>query len=583
HSASRTPHSALVKILDFGLANFASETAAGDVEDSHPAQRAPAADVLRQLTQMGTMMGTPDYIAPEQAEDAHAADIRADIYSLGCTFYTLLTGRAPFGEGSVLEKIKAHSEHDPPPLAESRNDVPPEVEHILMTMMAKDPAERYQSPAEVAEALRHFIDQRIEEKLHERRFDYAPPRKPTSAPATFITCGVIAAVLLCVLFLGLGAAAWFSYWSLERSDFHAGSNRPATLAAKAPSEADRMSLVQTFEAHQSPISSLAAAGDLLVSGAGDGKARVWSVKTGGVLHVLDGHQRERGVAVDINREATRVVTGDRAGRVWIWDLGKAKSIADVHAHDDGLYSVAFSPDGTKILSAGCDNTARVWGSATGEQLQVLRGHKWWVCDAAFSPDGRQAVTVSFDESARVWDIETGQEVLKLDAQNEPQFCVAWSRDGRYIANGLRNNLVRMYNAATGKEVRSFAGHADRVQDVAFSADDRWLFTGAYDRTLRVWNVETGEEVAQVSHGNHIFNTLAVLPDGRHIVSGGGLWKPVESENRWENEFDHAIRLWRLPEYLLPEAPESSAESAASGASAPADGDAAAPSGSRFVE
>ncbi|HEX5104847.1 MAG TPA: hypothetical protein VFV87_13595, partial [Pirellulaceae bacterium] len=111
------------------------------------------AAALHQLTQMGTMIGTPDYISPEQAGDARKADIRADIYSLGCTLYTLLAGRAPFGEGSVLEKIKAHSEQEARPLADFRNDVPAEVEAIVRKMLAKDPADRFQTPSEVAAAL----------------------------------------------------------------------------------------------------------------------------------------------------------------------------------------------------------------------------------------------------------------------------------------------------------------------------------------------------------------------------------------------------------------------------------------------
>ena len=148
-----------VKILDFGLANFASETAAEAIEDAED-QSLPGAEVLNHLTQAGTMMGTPDYIAPEQAQDAHKADIRSDIYSLGCTFYTLLTGKTPFSEGSVLEKIKAHTETDARPLSEFRDDVPEEVAAILNKMMAKDPAERYQTPRDVAEALRQASGQR---------------------------------------------------------------------------------------------------------------------------------------------------------------------------------------------------------------------------------------------------------------------------------------------------------------------------------------------------------------------------------------------------------------------------------------
>jgi sugar lactone lactonase YvrE len=152
-SEIRNPKSAIVKILDFGLAGFATEVGEAEIRADKDQDEIETATALQQLTEHGTMMGTPDYIAPEQADDPHAADIRADIYSLGCTLFTLLAGRAPFAEGSVLDKIKAHSQQAPPSISQIRADVPAEVEAILQKMLAKNPADRYQSPAELAAAL----------------------------------------------------------------------------------------------------------------------------------------------------------------------------------------------------------------------------------------------------------------------------------------------------------------------------------------------------------------------------------------------------------------------------------------------
>lgn len=157
HNLMRTPQG-VVKILDFGLARLISETSPplsmwGKENLSEDA--APAS-----LTQMGMVMGTADYMAPEQADDAHAADIRADIYSLGCTLYYLLSGQAPFPQGSVLDKLKAHKSHKPRPLADFRKDVPAALVRVLERMMAKDPAQRYQTPAEAAEALMPFTSAR---------------------------------------------------------------------------------------------------------------------------------------------------------------------------------------------------------------------------------------------------------------------------------------------------------------------------------------------------------------------------------------------------------------------------------------
>jgi formylglycine-generating enzyme required for sulfatase activity len=108
---------------------------------------------LGALTQEGTVMGTPDYMAPEQTLDAHAVDIRADLYSLGCTLYFLLTGQVPFPGGTLGEKLLKHQLHQPVPVEQLRPDVPPSVAAVVRKLMAKKPADRFQTPAELAEAL----------------------------------------------------------------------------------------------------------------------------------------------------------------------------------------------------------------------------------------------------------------------------------------------------------------------------------------------------------------------------------------------------------------------------------------------
>jgi serine/threonine protein kinase len=130
----------VVKILDFGLAKARSE---GEVEHG--------------LTGAGQMLGTPDYMAPEQWRDAAHADIRADIYSLGCTLYFLLAGHAPFQGNSLLAIWEAHQNTAAQPLNELRSEVPAELAKVVEKMMAKDPAERYQTPLQVAPALLPFI------------------------------------------------------------------------------------------------------------------------------------------------------------------------------------------------------------------------------------------------------------------------------------------------------------------------------------------------------------------------------------------------------------------------------------------
>src|SRR5262245_3270357 len=144
---------ASVKILDFGLASL-TEAAVADEDTSQPS----TADLQKSgLTQAGALMGTPDYMAPEQAKDARTADIRSDIYSLGCTLYALLSGKVPFPGGTAIDKVIAHSTNQPRPIKEFRADVPAALVKVLQKMMAKDPAQRYQTPSDVANAVAPFV------------------------------------------------------------------------------------------------------------------------------------------------------------------------------------------------------------------------------------------------------------------------------------------------------------------------------------------------------------------------------------------------------------------------------------------
>jgi hypothetical protein len=136
-----------IKILDFGLARFVRESASAALVADAAAGASPG------LTQVGSIMGTPDYMAPEQAADCQAADIRADLYSLGCTLYYLLTGHVPFPQGAVIDKLLAHAERPPTPVTAYRHDVPVEVIRVVERLLAKDPAVRYPTPAAVADAL----------------------------------------------------------------------------------------------------------------------------------------------------------------------------------------------------------------------------------------------------------------------------------------------------------------------------------------------------------------------------------------------------------------------------------------------
>jgi serine/threonine protein kinase len=188
-----------VKILDFGLARFARDVV--PLGETRPAPEAADArpDPAAALTLAGAVMGTPDYIAPEQVRDPHAADIRADIYSLGCTLYFLLSGNSPFPGASALDKLLAHQEQALRPLPEIRADLPPGLWRLIERMTAKDPSGRYQTPGEVARDLAVFTTPegvRLPEPAEARRPDPSESRRLRTRLVSAVFFGGILALFV---------------------------------------------------------------------------------------------------------------------------------------------------------------------------------------------------------------------------------------------------------------------------------------------------------------------------------------------------------------------------------------------------
>jgi len=170
-----------VKILDFGLARLAAETRTpGDfsLASAEGESPEPSDADAEGLTNLGDVMGTPDYMAPEQAIDASAADIRADIYSLGCTMYYLLTGKTPFETKSIRAKVFAQKYSQPRPITKLRDDLPASLVQIIEKMMAKDPQDRYQTPTAVVKALAPFAKPTPMAKSVPFEAPPAPAQKP---------------------------------------------------------------------------------------------------------------------------------------------------------------------------------------------------------------------------------------------------------------------------------------------------------------------------------------------------------------------------------------------------------------------
>jgi predicted Ser/Thr protein kinase len=207
-----------VKILDFGLARLRR-------------QGKP-----REITKLGAVLGTPDYIAPEQADDSSTVDVRADVYGLGCTLYFLLTGRPPFPEGTAAEKLLAHASATPEPVTRLRPDVPAELAAVVEKMMAKDAARRYQMPVEVADALAPFTRAAAQEVLPLAELAApAPHRAPRRRWAVFAVTAA-ASVLAAGGLLLAAASAWWGFAHFRKGNPERPDDRPPPVSPAREAE-----------------------------------------------------------------------------------------------------------------------------------------------------------------------------------------------------------------------------------------------------------------------------------------------------------------------------------------------------------
>ena len=271
-----------VKVLDFGLARMRSARKAGGG-----------------LTQVDAFMGTPEYVSPEQATDARSADTRADIYSLGCTLFFLLTGRPPFQEDTLVKLVLAQIEKEPPSLRDVRPEVPAELSAVVARMLAKDPARRFQKPIEVADALAAFV-----KAGPKGAAGSASPRSGASPPATGTMIAADTNQLKAILRDAPGMAPAPNAPAKEAAtSAFSGLGEPAASAKKKAKPAQRTAKRGGAASQRSSqrtwlIGGSVAVGVLLLALLGMWASGVFKVKTKDGTIVLENLPRDAEVLVD---------------------------------------------------------------------------------------------------------------------------------------------------------------------------------------------------------------------------------------------------------------------------------------------
>ena len=257
-------------------------------------------------------------------------------------------------------------------------------------------------------------------------------------------------------------------------------------------------------------------GQRIVTGGEDFVAHIWDVGRNRESLPLRGH-RQSIACVAFSPDSRRIVTGSYDHTARVWDSDTGKELSRLLGHNGFVLAAAFSPDGQWIATGSFDGTARIWDAVTGKQrleLQgaisaitsthpafgrgrslTLRGRAAAIASLAFSPDGRRLVTGSQDGTATVWDPADGTQFRTLQGHRRPISAIAFSPDGLRIITGSHDNTARLWNAANGKELLTFRGHANWITSVAFSLDGRRIATASLDGSAKVWEAATPEQVA----------------------------------------------------------------------------------------